>query len=116
MGNPATVGTDVVELSPAFRSLSLEHEIPMSASRRSRPAPLKSLRLVITALGLLSAGCEVDRSFFHMDSNSPSPFFGFDLVPRRRSSAALTPPPGPSEFQLAGGVDLGDSAPTVRVK
>lgn len=88
----------------------------MSASRRSRPVPFPLSLLLVPFLALASAGCEVDRSFFHMDSNSPSPFFGFDLIPRRRSSAALTPPAGPSEFQLAGGVDLDDSHTSIRVK
>ena len=88
----------------------------MSAPRRSRPVRLTLSLLVVAPLALTSAGCELDRSFFHMDSNSPSPFFGFDLVPRRRSSASLTPPSGPSEFQLAGGVEVDDSHTAIRVK
>ena len=37
------------------------------------------LRLSIFALCLLLTGCEHARSFLHMDSNSPSPFFGLQL-------------------------------------
>lgn len=35
-------------------------------------------------------GCQVGRTWFQMDSNSPMPFFGFDLLPRR--TVELTPP------------------------
>lgn len=58
--------------------------------------------LTLLALGavlMLSPGCAVDRSFFQMDSNSGVPFFGFDLIPRRKvgavvpSSQPLSPPP-----------------------
>lgn len=33
-----------------------------------------------------SSGCEMGHQYFHMDSNSPTPFFGFDLLPRRSTS------------------------------
>ncbi|RLS56331.1 MAG: hypothetical protein DWH91_07045 [Planctomycetota bacterium] len=32
------------------------------------------------------SGCEVGRSFFQMSSDSPVPFFGVDLMPRRKTS------------------------------
>lgn len=41
--------------------------------------------LLVSACGL--SGCEVGRSHFQMNSNSPSPFFGIDLIPRRSTSS-----------------------------
>ena len=38
---------------------------------------------MIAAITLISAGCAVDRPWFQMNSNSPMPFFGFDVMPRR---------------------------------
>lgn len=39
---------------------------------------------------LLLSGCEIGRSHFQMNSNSPTPFFGIDLMPRR-STTSLDP-------------------------
>ena len=44
------------------------------------------LTLLIVWGCLGSAGCQIDRSYFQMDSNSPVPFFGFDLIPRKMSA------------------------------
>ncbi len=33
------------------------------------------------------SGCEIGRSHFQMNSNSPSPFFGIDLMPRRSTTS-----------------------------
>ena len=55
--------------------------------RRLRQAT--QMGLVVLCL-TCSQGCQVSRSWFQMDSNSSTPFFGFDLMPRR--TALLTPP------------------------
>ncbi len=39
-----------------------------------------------------SSGCEFGRSHFQMNSNSPMPFFGIDLVPRRKTTSLGHPP------------------------
>jgi hypothetical protein len=55
---------------------------------RSRPAPsfrlLYRCALLVTVSGplLLGAGCQHNRSFFQMDSNSRVPFFGMDFTPQ----------------------------------
>jgi hypothetical protein len=45
--------------------------------------------LLLAAVVLLAPGCQLNRSFFQMDSNSRVPFFGVDLAPSlpRRSSS-----------------------------
>ena len=58
---------------------------------------LNSLRakarvLVLLTLGGGLCGCELDRPNFQMNSNSPTPFFGFDLLPRRRTTSIAQPP------------------------
>jgi hypothetical protein len=58
------------------------------ADRRCRQRRL--MGGVLLAAVLLSApGCQLNRSFFQMDSNSRVPFFGVDLAPSlpRRSSS-----------------------------
>ena len=42
---------------------------------------------------LMLSGCELDRPNFQMNSNSPTPFFGFDLLPRRRTTSLVKPRP-----------------------
>lgn len=37
------------------------------------------------------SGCELDRPNFHMNSNSPTPFFGIDLLPRRSTTSLVRP-------------------------
>lgn len=39
----------------------------------------------------LFSGCQVGRSWFHMDSNSGMPFFGLDLLPRRETTLNIDP-------------------------
>lgn len=41
--------------------------------------------LLVSACGM--SGCEIGRSHFQMNSNSPSPFFGIDLMPRRSTTS-----------------------------
>lgn len=48
------------------------------------------LRLVVLGVCLL-CGCELDRPSFQMNSNSPTPFFGIDLLPRRRTTSLTRP-------------------------
>lgn len=47
-------------------------------------------RLLLASLFVLTiswaSGCQVGRSWFHMDSNSGIPFFGVDLLPSRKTS------------------------------
>ncbi len=50
--------------------------------------------LALLALAAFS-GCQFNRSFFQMDSNSRVPFFGFDLLPRKQSSS----PPSVNRYQ-----------------
>lgn len=60
--------------------------LPAEAMSKSRIATRASLALLITWGCLGAAGCQIDRSYFRMDSNSPVPFFGFDLIPRKTSA------------------------------
>lgn len=41
------------------------------------------------ALLMLSSGCEFGRQWFQISSDSPMPFFGFDLLPRRSSTRPI---------------------------
>jgi hypothetical protein len=47
--------------------------------------PIRRCVLAVPVLALLlagSSGCQLNRSFFQMDSNSRVPFFGVDLAPK----------------------------------
>ena len=56
------------------------------------------LMVMLCGLCLPASGCAVDRTWFQMNSNSPMPFFGFDLrFPRK---TAQTEPISPAK-QLA---------------
>jgi hypothetical protein len=68
------------------------------AGSAGRPLPSADLccrlrhtarRLLLAAALLITSGCQLNRSFFQMDSNSRVPFFGVDLAPSlpRRSSS-----------------------------
>jgi hypothetical protein len=55
----------------------------------------KQIFPVLLLLLIASAsGCEVGRSWFSMSSDSPSPWFGFDLLPRRKTTNLTLPRPG----------------------
>ncbi len=43
----------------------------------------------LLALLLFSSGCEFGRQWFQMSSDSPMPFFGIDLLPRRSSTRPI---------------------------
>ena len=43
---------------------------------------------------LTCCGCEIGRQHFQMNSNSPTPFFGIDLMPRRKTTSIVSPPTG----------------------
>ncbi|WP_437225524.1 hypothetical protein SH661x_004102 [Planctomicrobium sp. SH661] len=47
------------------------------------------MRILPLLLLLASSGCEVGHQWFSMSSDSPMPWFGFDLMPRRRTSQVL---------------------------
>ncbi len=64
----------------------------MTASARSRRPGLALLTLCALGIG---SGCQFNRTFFQMDSNSRSPFFGFDLLSSRSKSA----PAGVNRYQ-----------------
>lgn len=47
--------------------------------------------LGLTCLMLLSSsGCQTGRQWFQMDSNSATPYFGFELMPRKTSLVVPT--------------------------
>ncbi|SFI19519.1 hypothetical protein [Planctomicrobium piriforme] len=63
--------------------------------RRPLPSFCPAMRCLLVALLLATAsGCEVGHSWFSMSSDSPSPWFGFDLLPRRRTSQVMPRMPG----------------------
>ncbi len=41
---------------------------------------------LLVCVCLTSCGCEIGRSWFTMSSDSPTPFMGIDLLPRRKTS------------------------------
>ncbi len=49
---------------------------------------------LLVSMGM--SGCQVGRTFFQMDSNTPVPFMGVDLLPKRDRSS---PTEGVSRFQ-----------------
>ncbi|TWT58654.1 hypothetical protein KOR42_20360 [Thalassoglobus neptunius] len=52
----------------------------------------RSRSICLIALGsMFLSGCTVGHTWFQMNSNSPMPFFGFDLLPRRSTSAKVDP-------------------------
>ncbi|WP_437187475.1 hypothetical protein SH668x_000871 [Planctomicrobium sp. SH668] len=55
--------------------------------------PLFKLNLLIVLLLLVlpASGCEIGNRWFSMSSDSPSPWFGFDLVPKKRSTTQVLP-------------------------
>lgn len=54
----------------------------LKMGKQSPRTTLLQTALLLTLLG--TSGCAVDRTFFSMSSDSPMPFFGFDLrLPRR---------------------------------
>ena len=64
-----------------------------------------------------SCGCELDRPNFQMNSNSPNPFFGIDLLPRRKTTSIVSPQAGQqvaSADAVAGGVETVEEAPSRR--
>jgi len=69
----------------------------------------------LALLATACSGCELGHSFFHMDSNSPNPFFGFDLVPRRKATS-FAPPRDSDSFRLAGGFDQDEDEAAVQIR
>lgn len=65
----------------------------------------------------LTAGCELDRPNFQMNSNSPTPFFGIDLLPRRKTTSLVSPQAGPqivSDDAVAGSINTVEETPSRR--
>ena len=50
---------------------------------------LNSFRWIPIILVLMSSGCEVGSRWFSMSSDSPMPWLGFDLLPRRKTTQIL---------------------------
>lgn len=68
----------------------------------------KKLLLLSTVFAMLHfAGCEVGRTWFQMNSNSPTPFMGIDLLPRRTSQ--LEPPQPIASEKLTFMADRADT-------
>jgi hypothetical protein len=72
--------------------------------RAMRQTPLiqSAGRCGLLLILLSVSGCEMGRSWFNMSSNSPMPWFGFELVPKRRTSQLTVPQPGDRDFQTRG--------------
>ena len=78
-------------------------------------APLRVL--AVLAICAVSVGCELDRPNFQMNSNSPTPFFGFDLLPKRKTTSLVSPQAGAqivSSDTVAGDISTVDEAPSRR--
>ncbi len=55
---------------------------------------LTSIRGAVVCLAcVVVSGCELARPNFQMNSNSPTPFFGIDLIPRRSTTSIAKPRP-----------------------
>lgn len=73
--------------------------------------------LVVVAICAASVGCELNRPNFQMNSNSPVPFFGIDLLPRRKTTSLVSPQAGPqivSDDAVAGSINTVGETPSRR--
>ena len=73
----------------------------------------------LAALILCAAlsGCDLARPNFQMNSNSPIPFFGIDLLPRRKTTSLVNPPAGEqwtSSAAVTGELQTVDDTPSKR--
>jgi hypothetical protein len=57
----------------------------------SNLASVLSRLLATLAVCATCSGCEIGRQHFQMNSNSPTPFFGIDLMPRRKTTSIMSP-------------------------
>lgn len=81
---------------------------------------LSRVRAVARVLAVVAAcipvsGCELGRSTFQMNSNSPMPFFGFDLVPRRKTTSIISPQAGQqvaSAEAVPSGIETASDTPS----
>ena len=90
--------------------------MPQSHSNPSLPTAPSRL-LVVLAMCASLGGCEFGRSHFQMNSNSPTPFFGIDLIPRRKTTSIVTPLTGQqlaSAEAVAGEVETASETPSHR--
>ena len=76
-----------------------------SRDRVLRPSHFLTLLLLMS---MSTSGCQVGRTFFQMDSNSPSPFMGVDLLP---NLSKKSPTEGVSRFQNEIVTDAPTEAP-----
>ena len=77
--------------------------------------PLRAM--AVLAICAVSVGCELDRPNFQMNSNSPTPFFGFDLLPKRKTTSLISPQAGAqiaSAEAVAGDINTVDESPSRR--
>ncbi len=65
----------------------------VSQLNQSRLRAVARMLAISIACGVM-VGCELDRPNFQMNSNSPTPFFGFDLLPRRKTTSIVSPQAG----------------------
>ena len=73
--------------------------------------------LAALAVCATCSGCEVGRQHFQMNSNSPTPFFGIDLLPRRKTTSIVSPPTGQqlaSADAVAGEIETAAETPARR--
>jgi len=71
--------------------LIVEHK--NAESRRMRLEPFQKLFCWMPVVLLLAcSGCEVGHRWFSMSSDSPMPWFGFDLMPRRKTTTQILTP------------------------
>ena len=63
------------------RAGSSAGERPGPCVRQARSVRSPWGRMLLAAALMMAPGCQLNRSFFQMDSNSRVPFFGIDLAP-----------------------------------
>ena len=71
----------------------------------------------VLACCIASCGCEFGRQHFQMNSNSPTPFFGIDLLPRRKTTSIVSPLTGQqlaSTAAVAGEIETASETPSRR--
>ena len=82
----------------------------------SRMTAVSRMLVVVAACSVVS-GCELGRSTFQMNSNSPMPFFGFDLLPRRKTTSIVSPQAGQqvaSAESVPSGIETTSDTPSLR--
>jgi|GEM_PF-5300737 len=79
--------------------------------RRLRQLPSAWLAACVVCAAF--SGCELNRPNFQMNSNSPTPFFGFDILPRRRTTSIVSPRAGQQVASaVSSSVETVDDSPS----